>query len=38
MQGASKAILLGLLMLFLTRDPFATLVASGGALALDTFF
>lgn len=35
MNSSTKAIVLGGLVYFLTRDPMATLVAGGGSLILD---
>lgn len=37
MSGTTKALVLGALVYFTTRDPMATLVASGGSLLLDRF-
>lgn len=38
MGSTNKAILLGLVVYFTTRDPMATLAAGGGSLLLDKVF
>jgi hypothetical protein len=37
MGGSTKALALGVIVYFTTRDPMATLVAAGGSIALDMF-
>lgn len=38
MGSTNRAIVLGVLVYFLTRDATATLAAGGGSLVLDKFF